>query len=298
MPDYGRWREHTNHLARRNHILWDRNRRLWERNYVLRDRNPFLYRRHMNLFWRFYHRPGWYRPYTPYRHTSWLDILLGHHRNWYYPAYYHYTLPFRSIYWWNWVRVRVALDNGYRVIDGYPYYVYDGYSHRYSNQDLCDYELVDGYGNNVIKTFHGWTCQQGYDACAIERDNLNWNIGNAQYFCSERFKLDPNYDYQWNLDEDYYSDLQATDVATDPEYQDYDAYDDYENDYTVEDGIVYDNGFGPVATSVEGSEYADDYLAFNDDAEFLEGAESADAYYEDGTPVVTDEFEVVAAPMQ
>lgn len=204
-PRYGDYNNHRHENHNRN--LWQRNRDLYNSNYILRDRNEELYRRSITNYSRFYHLPDWrhlnssYRPYNhaPYRHS------INHHQNWRSPLFYHRALPFSSIYFWNWIRVRVAYENGYQLVNNYPYYVYDGYSHRYSNYDSCNYELVDGYSNTVVTNYHSLSCQIGYDACATRRDQLNYETGRSQYFCSERFEYDRNHNYNWDYDRDFYS---------------------------------------------------------------------------------------------
>lgn len=140
---------------------------------------------------------------------------------------YHYSIPYRYIYWNTWVRYRTDYVNGYYWYNDYPYFVYNGYRHRYSHMDTCNYELVDGYTNTTYRTFPGYTCTTGYDLCSNLRDSMNWQSTGYRYFCSERFDYDSSYSYSWNYDDDFYSDL------GDNYYDDYDYYDDYydDNDY-------------------------------------------------------------------
>ena len=79
--------------------------------------------------------------------------------------------------------------------------------HRYSNVDRCDFELVDGYTNEVIQTYDNYNCNLGYDLCAEDRSYYNDVENEYRYFCSERFSYDDTYDYHWDLDRDFYSDV-------------------------------------------------------------------------------------------
>ena len=78
-------------------------------------------------------------------------------------------------------------SSGYFVYNNYPYYVYDGYQHRYSSIDTCDYQLVDKYTDQVISTYYSQTCNYGYDSCSMQRDNLNRNEYDNRYFCAETY---------------------------------------------------------------------------------------------------------------
>jgi hypothetical protein len=84
--------------------------------------------------------------------------------------------------------------NGYWTIDNYPYYVYNGYRHRYSTYDYCNYQLVDQYDHRVVQTYWNQVCNVGYDSCSYERDRLNSQIGEYRYFCSETYR-DYGYSY-------------------------------------------------------------------------------------------------------
>ena len=89
----------------------------------------------------------------------------------------------------NWIFYPSTRTNGYYVIDSYPYFVFNGYRHRYSNVDLCDYQLVDSYTDSVVRNFDNRICSYGYDECARERDYQNdYEYGN-RYFCAERYQF-------------------------------------------------------------------------------------------------------------
>lgn len=104
---------------------------------------------------RFRHRPHWREPHRRYtRHTHRPHRDRFDHRRRFNRRYdYHRTIPYRFVYWDNWIRYRVSHNDGFVIIDGYPYYVYNGYRHRYSSYDRCDYDLVDGWDNRVERTF-------------------------------------------------------------------------------------------------------------------------------------------------
>ncbi|MCF8059055.1 MAG: hypothetical protein K9K67_07150 [Bacteriovoracaceae bacterium] len=170
-----------------------------------RRRNPDVRRDNHR---RFGHLPDWRNPNRHYtRHTHRPERNVVRHSRHYTRRYeYHRTVPYRFIYWDQWVRYRVNYNDGYFVFDGYPFFVYNGYRHRYSAYDICDYDLVDGYNNSVERTFYGYSCQQAYDYCADLRDDLNWRRSDFRYFCSERVDFTyGSYDH-WNYEDDFYYD--------------------------------------------------------------------------------------------
>jgi len=147
---------------------------------------------------------------------------------------YGYTLPYRYLYWDTWIRYRVTYPTGY-YWDNYPYYVYNGYMHRYSNVDRCDYELVDGHTNTTVSTFHNYYCSTGYDVCSQMRDQYNSSSSSYRYFCSERFDKDDNYSYNWDMNDSFYSDLQPVQ---------YDNYESYRDDYFGNADSDYYDSYG------------------------------------------------------
>lgn len=187
----------------------DRGRRPDDRDYrnPRRDRRDPGYRRDRHS--RHQHRPNWNRPGRRYtRHTHRPDRRRVNHRRRFSRRYdYHRTIPYRYVYWDTWVRFRVSFNDGYVLVDGYPYYVYNGYRHRYSSFDTCDYDLVDGYSNSVQQRFYGYSCAQAYDLCADLRDDLNYRRTGYQYFCSERLDLSYGSYSHWSYDDDFYYDI-------------------------------------------------------------------------------------------
>ena len=159
--------------------------------------------------------------------------MLRHLTRWNSPRHYHYTIPYRYIYWNQWIRYRVTDLNGYRLYNGYPFFVFNGYRHRYSSYDQCNYDLVDGNTNSVQRTFSGYTCKMSYDMCADVRDNLNADYSSYRYFCAEEFEYDENFRYDWNYNDDFYSDVDTDFSDSDEDYYnddddyDYDDYGDY-----------------------------------------------------------------------
>ena len=125
----------------------------------------------------------------------------------------------------------VSWDNGYRYYDDYPWYIYNGYRHRYSDYDTCNYELVDGHTNSVVETFPSYSCRIGYDRCSDRRDDLNFYENNYRYFCSEKFEYDSNYNYNYNYDEDFYHDLGEPDNYVEERDDYYDDNDDWDDDW-------------------------------------------------------------------
>jgi len=157
------------------------------------------------------HRPGWNNPGRRYTRNNHVPRRgnVRHNRRFQRRYDYHRTIPYRFVYNNRWIRFRVNFGNGYTSIDGYPYYVYNGYRHRYSTYDTCDYELVDGYDNSVDRTFFGYTCAQSYDYCAQLRDDLNYGRGSYRFFCSEKIEFNNGrnrYDH-WDYEDDFHYDV-------------------------------------------------------------------------------------------
>jgi hypothetical protein len=153
------------------------------------------------------HRPHWNRPgirYSYYRHRAYNysrrhNLRFRHWRD------YHRTIPFKFIYWGSWIRYRMSVNDGFVWRDGYPYFAYNGYLHRYSNWDKCEYALVDGYNNTTVRTYGGY-CATAYDRCADRRDDKNYDEYGYRYFCSEKFDYEDTFDYDWDYDDSFYSD--------------------------------------------------------------------------------------------
>lgn len=153
-----------------------------------------------------------YRPYVYYHHSPYYGSINHSHR--YYSPYDYYSrIPYRYVYWDRWLRYGVSYNDGFFYLDSYPYFVYNGYRHRYSPVDTCDYELVDGFDNRTVTTFHGRNCRQGYDMCADQRDEMNYRSYDHRYFCAE--SIDNSRSYNWNYNDDFYSDLDYYDNGYD-----------------------------------------------------------------------------------
>ncbi|MFG1481774.1 hypothetical protein ABMA79_09165 [Halobacteriovorax sp. HFRX-2_2] len=131
-------------------------------------------------------RPDPTRAYRRYRHTPNRDYVR-HNRRWTTARDYHRTV--RPIYVYNnrWLRVSVSYVDGYYWDYDYPYFIYNGYRHRYSAYDTCNYELVDSWSDSVERTFYSFSCSTGYDLCADLRDELNDYEYDYRYFCAERY---------------------------------------------------------------------------------------------------------------
>lgn len=168
----------------------------------------------------YYHVP--YR--APYRHVvryyrtyDWYNYVYRNHRDYVYAHWIYYPAS--------------GYNNGYWDIDNYPYYVYNGYRHRYSSYDYCNYQLVDTYNHAVLNTYWNQLCNTGYDACAMERDRLNSQMNEFRYTCSETYR-DYGYDYSTpTFDDSYYSSEISTDTNdVDPNGDGYTDCSDNDND--------------------------------------------------------------------
>jgi hypothetical protein len=131
--------------------------------------------------------PGHYNggtPYNGYHHTPYYPPYANYNR-YYTPYDYYRTVPNNYVYL-NWILfMNSGYGPGYVIINNYPYYIYNNYQYRYSPYDNCNYELVDSYTNQAVQNFWGVTCNQGYDQCAYQRDNMNYYDNYNRYFCAE-----------------------------------------------------------------------------------------------------------------
>lgn len=123
-----------------------------------------------------------------YRHNPYRE-RRQHNRRWSTPRQYHRTISNYDLFANRWLRIGLALTNGYHWYNDYPFYVYGGYRHRYSSYDSCEYELVDSYTDQIYTTFSYQSCSTGYDVCADSRDDLNYYESDARYFCAESYQL-------------------------------------------------------------------------------------------------------------
>ena len=85
------------------------------------------------------------------------------------------------------MRYPYQYQDGYIWHSGYPYFAYNGYIHRYSNRDICNFELVDSQSRQTVESYQGQICNIGYDTCAQQRDEMNSQENSYKYFCSERY---------------------------------------------------------------------------------------------------------------
>ena len=123
-------------------------------------------------------RFSWHRPGRNFRR----------HRRFYGPRRFFNYLPSRYIYLNRWVRYGSECYDGQYYYQNYPWYCSDGYLHRYSHLDDCNYHLVDLRSNEVVESFSNYACNTGYDLCADLRDSMNEQVGDGRYFCSERYR--------------------------------------------------------------------------------------------------------------
>ncbi len=124
------------------------------------------------------------RPARPHRpHPDVRIRTIRYNR----PVDYHRVIVRRHIYrYWVFQPAPYTYGWGYREIDDYPWWIYNGYRFRYHPVELCDYELVDGETNLTVRSFGQMACSTSYDICASERDTSNAVAGYERYFCAER----------------------------------------------------------------------------------------------------------------
>lgn len=128
--------------------------------------------------------------YTRYNHSPYRHNYVQRRHYLRTSNYAQAVRRYNSNYFYrNWIFYPSTRTNGYYVIDNYPYFIFNGYRHRYSNMDICDYQLVDSYTDTVIRYYNNRTCSYGYDECARERDYQNdYEYGN-RYFCAESYQF-------------------------------------------------------------------------------------------------------------
>jgi hypothetical protein len=182
-----------------------------------------------------YHRPyGYHRVnYYSYNHAPYRNIYR-HSVYWNYSYdYYNYIhRTYRDYVYLHWILWPTTnYGNGYYVIDGYPYFVYNNYRYRYSDYDYCSYQLVDKYTHQVVQNYWNQRCNTGYDICSRQRDQLNYQSRDFRYMCAETYRdqafnfntASYNYNYSGQTCQGYecYDDNYSNDQ--------YGYYDDYGN---------------------------------------------------------------------
>lgn len=178
-----------------------------------------------------YHNPYNYshRNYRRYFHAP-VARRINHRRR-YTPWNYFRNISsnYRNYVYLNWILFPSTRLNGYYYDGDYPYYIHNGYRHRYSNNDTCNYQLVDKNTHNVVRTYWNQMCSNGYNRCAVDRDNRNEMEWSNKFFCAETHR-NQGYDFNnptYNYENDYS-----------------DNYSDNSNncyDYDYDSGVCYDN---------------------------------------------------------
>jgi hypothetical protein len=182
-----------------------------------------------------YHRPYGHshvRVTTVHRHVPYT--VVHRHRIVLTPTIY-YTHLYRnaqSCYYYDWLFCYTSRTNGYYLIDDYPFYVYNGYYHRYSNYDTCNYQLVDTYTRRVVRNYWNLTCNRAYDQCSSERDYWNYREYSNRFACAETYRNQSYAYFNTFNEQDYYVGGYNNSSV--------DTY--YENDYRAPD---YDTMYTP-----------------------------------------------------
>jgi len=130
-------------------------------------------------------------------------------------------------------------NNSFNFIDGYPYWVMNGYMHRYSSTDSCNYQLIDKYSMRVVESYWNKTCSVGYDKCSELRSNLNYLENSYRFTCAETFRP-KSYAYfnKYNKAESYIGGYDVESYKKDYYYDDqFDLYYDYEYDEYDTDSV-------------------------------------------------------------
>ena len=102
--------------------------------------------------------------------------------------YSHMYRNAQACYYYDWLFCYTSRSNGYYIIDDYPFYVYNGYYHRYSSYDTCNYQLIDTYTRRTVQNFWNLTCNRAYDQCSRERDYWNFREYANRFACAETYR--------------------------------------------------------------------------------------------------------------
>ena len=136
-----------------------------------------------------------------------MEMNIFNHRRAYSTPFQYYNQvnnTYRAALYMNWILYPATGVNGYTVVNNYPYYIYNGYRHRYSSFETCNYQLFDKNNHQVIQTFWNNNCANGYNFCANMRDNMNEQLWENRYECAETFR-----NRQFNFSTPTYEDRSA-----------------------------------------------------------------------------------------
>ncbi len=202
---------------------------------------PFHHYRHFGTY--YYFRPyNYYHGLYPYYYSFHVPFVYTGPFQYSWNTYEYYRFlknnSFDHAIYMNWIFNSVEnydgnyANNSCQSLDNYPFWIYNGYAHRYSRNDRCNYQLIDKYSMTVVESYFGQMCNQGYDNCASLRDNLNGAENAYRFSCAETFRPQ-NYEY-FNYYKKEYSHKggYSSQAATDDYYYDAanDLYYDYEYD--------------------------------------------------------------------
>jgi hypothetical protein len=142
-------------------------------------------------FYGFYHEP----------YSSIFNHTIIYNQENYYTYIYG---SMKHCVYFDWYFCFSASSNGYYVLDGYPYMVYNNYRHRYSSKDLCRYQLIDSWTRRVVEDFPVNFCSDSYDKCAVKRDKKNALEEGFRFECAETFRKSDYQNFNW-FKESFYS---------------------------------------------------------------------------------------------
>lgn len=146
--------------------------------------------------------------------------------------YRHLYVNASACYYYDWIYCYTSRSNGFYIIDSYPFYVYNGYYHRYSDYDTCNYQLIDSFTRRVKNSYWGSTCRSSYDRCALERDILNIREMYHRFTCAETYRP-RNYSYFNTFNDNEYRIGGYNETSTEDYYENDDRspeYDSYNNE--------------------------------------------------------------------
>lgn len=153
-----------------------------------------------------YHRPYGHN----HRQVRTVQRHVIHHHNYRHHIYFTPNLYYTHLYthanmcyYSNWIYCYTSRPNGFYIIDGYPYYVYNNNYHRYSSFDSCNYQLIDTFYGIPQESYWGVTCKNALDKCLSEMDYRNFTVNANQYSCAETHRPS-NFDFNYYYDDNVY----------------------------------------------------------------------------------------------
>ena len=143
-----------------------------------------------------YYQPYAYRPVQYYYYWHQPAVINYQQAvNWNVNAYYNawVTQGLTNYFYGSWFMLPARVANvfygfnGFVTYNQYPYFAFNGYLHRYSAVDTCNYQLINTLGQVAVRNYVG-LCNVSYNQCAAVRDGFNYRARSFQFVCAETFR--------------------------------------------------------------------------------------------------------------